>query len=114
MTSMGEPLPGREVYVLLTDTLSADVPYIVTVSGVTNIAGMPGGGGEDTLSYTPPPPPDTTGAVGDSIGAEADTTEVQPDTTMVQPDTLRLRRDTLLVHESEPRERRRLLIPRRR
>ncbi len=106
MTPMGEPLPGREVYVLLSDTLSADVPYIVTVSGVTNIAGMAGGGGEDTLSYTPPPPPDTTGAEGDSIGAE-------PDTTGVRPDTLRLRRDTVLVHESEPRVRR-LLIPRRR
>lgn len=106
MTPLGEPLPGREVYVLLADTLTYDVPYVVTVSGVTNIAGTAGGGGEDTLSYTRPPPPDTTGAVGDSTGA-------QPDTAGVQLDTLRLRRDTLLVHDAEPRVRG-LLIPRRR
>lgn len=106
MTPLGEPLPGREFYVLLADTLTYDVPYVVTVSGVTNIAGTAGGGGEDTLSYTRPPPPDTTGAVGDSTGA-------QPDTAGVQLDTLRLRRDTLLVHDAEPRVRG-LLIPRRR
>jgi Bacterial Ig-like domain len=126
MTPLGEPLPGREVYVLLSDTLISEVPYVVTVSGVTNIAGTAGGGGEDTLSYTPPPPPDTTGAAGDSTSVRADTTVVQPDTavvqadtTVVQPDTagvqldtLRLGRDTLLVHEVEPSVRR-PLIPRR-
>lgn len=106
MTPLGEPLPGREVYVLLSDTLTSEVPYVVTVSGVTNIVGVADGGGVDTLSYTRPPPPDTTGAAGDSIG-------VQPDTARVRPDTLQLSRDTLRVQEAEPRVRL-PLIPRRR
>jgi len=120
MTPLGEPLPGREVYVLLSDTLTSEVPYVVTVSGVTNIVGMADGGGVDTLSYTRPPPPDTTGAAGDSIGAQpdtagagSDTIGVQPDTARVRPDTLQLSRDTLRVQEAEPRVRL-PLIPRRR
>ncbi len=76
-TPLGQPLPGREVYVLLADTLAPDVPYVVSVSGVTNISGTAGGGGEDTLSYIPPPPPDTTGAVGDTTGVQPDTTGVR-------------------------------------
>ena len=83
MTPLGQPLPGREVYVLLADTLGTDVPYVVTVSGVTNISGMVGGGGVDTLLYALPPPPDTIGAVGDTTGAQPDTAGVQPDTTLI-------------------------------
>ncbi len=111
MTPLGEPLPGREVFVLLADTLVPEVPYVVTVSGVTNIAGTAGGGGQDTLSYTPPPPPDTTGAAGDSTSVQADTTVVQPDTTGVRPDTAGVQPDTAGVRPDTLRP---LLIPRRR
>ena len=45
----GRPFPGREIYVLLTDTLATETPYVVTVSGVTNIAGTTGGEGQDTV-----------------------------------------------------------------
>lgn len=87
--ALGRPLPGREAFVLLSDTLAVEVPYEVTVSGVTNIDGVGGGGGEATVLYSPPPP-DTTGAAVDTTGAQPDTTGAEPDTTGVRPDTLRL------------------------
>ena len=37
-------LPKRVLYVLLADTLVTDRPYDLSVAGVTNINGVPGGG----------------------------------------------------------------------
>ena len=38
-------LPKRVLYFMLADTLAADQPYELSVAGVTNINGVPGGGG---------------------------------------------------------------------
>ena len=38
-------LPKRVLYLLLADTLALDQPYELALSGVTNINGVPGGGG---------------------------------------------------------------------
>ena len=38
-------LPKRVLYLLLADTLATDQPYELSVAGVTNINGVPGGGG---------------------------------------------------------------------
>lgn len=38
-------LPKRVLYLLLADTLATDQPYELSLSGVTNINGLPGGGG---------------------------------------------------------------------
>ena len=38
-------LPKRVLYLMLADTLAADQPYELSVAGVTNINGVPGGGG---------------------------------------------------------------------
>jgi hypothetical protein len=51
------PLPGRRLVALLASPLEVGVEYDVTVGGVTNINGVPGGGGEATL-LLPPPEPD--------------------------------------------------------
>jgi len=38
-------LPKRVLYLLLADTLTPDQPYELSLAGVTNINGVPGGGG---------------------------------------------------------------------
>ena len=38
-------LPKRVLYLMLADTLAVDQPYELSVAGVTNINGVPGGGG---------------------------------------------------------------------
>lgn len=64
----GAPTSEQELYGLLEGSLEAGVEYEVSVSGIVNIAGTPGGGGLDTLVWEPPPP-DTTTAAPDSAGA---------------------------------------------
>lgn len=72
-----EPLPSRELILLLPDPLLPDSAYYVEVEGVVNIRGLPGGGGSAAFVAPPPPadeaavdttgvaaPPDTTGAAG--------------------------------------------------
>jgi len=62
----GNPLPARRIVALLDRPLTPADSYTVTVAGVTNVNGLPGGGGTDTLVA---PLPDTTKA--DSVGAPA-------------------------------------------
>ena len=38
-------LPKRVLYLLLADTLATDQPYELSIAGVTNINGVPDGGG---------------------------------------------------------------------
>lgn len=67
----GRTLPGRRLVGLLDRPLE-EGEYRVSVSGVVNINGVPGGGGEVTLAYEPPPPPTdstTAGAAGPTGGA---------------------------------------------
>ena len=62
----GNPLPARRIVALLDRPLTPADSYTVTVTGVTNVNGLPSGGGTDTLVA---PLPDTTKA--DSVGAPA-------------------------------------------
>lgn len=66
--SPGPPRAEQEIYPLLESALEAGVEYVVTVSGIVNINGLPGGGGTDTLVWEPPPP-DTTSTPPDSLDA---------------------------------------------
>lgn len=66
-----EPLPSRELILLLTDPLLPDTAYYVEVEGVVNIRGIPGGGG--TAPFVAPPPPADT-AVADTAAEARDTT----------------------------------------
>jgi hypothetical protein len=63
--SSGRPLPTRRFVVLLDAPLEAEVEYQLSVSDVTNINGVTGGGGEVTLMLRaremPAPARDTTG-----------------------------------------------------
>ena len=76
-------LPKRRVYLLLSDTLIFDETYEVSVAGVTNINGIPdGGGSEEFLRVTPPVDSvaiadsimaaDSATAAADSIDAQAE------------------------------------------
>ncbi len=70
-----EPLPSRELVLVLPRALVPDTAYYVVVEGVVNIRGVPGGGGTAPFRSPPPdttapdtvappaepPPPDTTG-----------------------------------------------------
>ena len=80
-------LPGRRIVVVLEEPLVYDVVYAVEVSGVTNLAGLDGGGGRAELVLERPPPPDSAGAAADSAGLARDTSGVVPDTSGAQPDT---------------------------
>lgn len=82
------PLPARELVILPAVPLAWGAQYSVSVSGVTNIAGLPGGSG--TAQFETPAPPalptaDTTGgmppdtsdlAAPDTTGSAADTTPI--------------------------------------
>lgn len=65
------PLPRRELILVLTDPLSPETSYLVEVTGVVNIRGVPGGGGQARFrtsaraDTTAAPPP------GDSLPAQA-------------------------------------------
>ena len=78
-------LPKQALYVLLADTLITESTYQLTVSGITNINGLPEGGG--TVEVLRPAPPVDTTAVADS--AQADTTGARPDTAAADRDTIR-------------------------
>jgi len=73
--------PGRRIVGRLDGPLESGVEYQLRVTAVVNVNGLPGGGGDVTLTYAPPPP-DTTrqggdAAVGDSLAA-ADTLGLRP------------------------------------
>jgi hypothetical protein len=61
------PLPAFEIFVVLEGPLEVGVEYLVEVEGLTNLNGVPGGGGERTVVGPEPPrepepeemPPDT-------------------------------------------------------
>lgn len=80
----GEPppvLPRQEFFVLLAEPLVPDQLFQVTVTGVSNINGLGGGGGEASFTWEPPePPPEET----------PDTAAMLPDTAGVPPDTGRV------------------------
>jgi hypothetical protein len=104
-------LPETFFYALLAAPLLPDQLYDVRVTGVWNIAGVRGGGGEAEVRWTPPEPdttavqdttavpdtavvpdttggapPDTTVAPSDTTGAVGDSVTAPPDTAVV-PDT---------------------------
>jgi hypothetical protein len=79
-TPDGNPLPSRRVVARLDGPLEVNVPYQLTVVGVTNLNRTPLGGGEAALVLEPPV--DST-AVADTLAADtaaADTARVPPDT----------------------------------
>lgn len=84
----GQPLPSRRVVVRLAGFLEFNAAYQVSVNVVTNLNGLPLGGGEAAVVLVPPK--DTTAvrdsaAVGDSL--PPDTAVVLPDTSLTPPDT---------------------------
>lgn len=83
-TPDGSPLPDRQMVVRLDTALVPNIGYRVQVQGVTNLNGVPLGGGEAALVLVPPPP-DTASAAEDST-AVPDTAAVAGDSTAV-PDT---------------------------
>jgi hypothetical protein len=93
--------PSQMVYVLLDGPLTPEGRYRATATGVTNIAGVPDGGGDVPFRGPELPPPDTLAAdslaVPDTTGAPPDTTSVQPDTASVPPDTTSVQPDTASV-----------------
>ena len=74
-----EPLPFRELVFVPTPHLPPERPFLLRIEGLTNISGIPGGGGAVEFE-TPPrrPPPDTT-------AVPVDTTAVRRDTTFLRP-----------------------------
>ena len=85
-------LPQQEIYVLLAEPLAPDQLFLATVTGVANINGLGGGGGEVSFAWEPPEPepveePDTAAVVPDTAGVPPDTARVPPDTARVPPDT---------------------------
>ena len=91
-------LPKRTIYLLLSDTLIAEETYELSVSGVTNINGVAGGGG--TAEIVRAAPPVDSVAIADSILA-ADSAAAALDTISqdtIRPDTIRpdaIRPDTI-------------------
>jgi len=93
-------LPETHFFALLAEPMAPGVLYRVTVTGVENLVGLGGGGGEAGVTWNPPDTatadtvaadsaaaaPDTMGAPPDSV-APPDTTATPPDTTGVPPDT---------------------------
>ena len=87
-------LPKRTIYLLLSDTLIAEEPYEVSLSGVTNINGLFGGGGRRELVRAAPPVDSV--AIADSIAVAdsilaADSAAVALDSipeSVVPPDTI--------------------------
>ncbi len=93
-------LPETHFFALLAEPMAPGVLYRVTVTGVENLVGLGGGGGEAGVTWNPPDTatadtvaadsaaaaPDTMAAPPDSV-APPDTTATPPDTTAVPPDT---------------------------
>ena len=98
MTLSGLRLPSRTLVGVLDEGLVPDIPYVLTVDGVVNIAGAVGGGGVDTLTWEPPPPEEEEDGTeaGDSAQVD-DTTTVSPESTTVPPDTTTVPPDTTTV-----------------
>lgn len=64
-----EPRPSRELILILPAPLTPGAPYVIVVDGVTNIRGVPGGGGSARFRV-PEAPPDTAVQVPDTIPAD--------------------------------------------
>jgi hypothetical protein len=99
----GRLAPSQLIYAVLSEPMVPLAVYRVAVSDVTNIVGLPGGGGESLVTGPEPPPPDTVVAdslaVPDSVGAAPEGAEdPAPDTalapvtgdTLTPPDTASL------------------------
>jgi hypothetical protein len=82
-------LPQQEFYVLLAESLVPDQLFTVTVSGLANLYGTGGGGGEASFTWEPPEP-DTAAVIPDTAAVVPDTAAVIPDTAGVPPDTGRV------------------------
>ena len=96
--------PARSLVGVLEAALMGRVVYELVVDGVVNIAGVPGGGGVDTLTWEPPVVEKDVAAVADGTppedglpawdGAQAGDTTQAGDTATVPPDTTGNRADT--------------------
>lgn len=65
----GTPLPARELRVVLARPLVPEAEYVVEVSGILNLAGIPGGGGRATFRAPAlPPPPEEVEAQPGEVG----------------------------------------------
>jgi hypothetical protein len=73
----GSTAPSRRLVLVLAEGMVPDRPHTLTLTGVTNINGITGGGGEVSLVLASPP--DTTSQVPDSAAVE-DTLLAPPDT----------------------------------
>lgn len=86
-------LPQQEFFIYLAEPLVGEQLYTAVISGVTNINGLSGGGGEASFTWEPPePPPEEvpdTSAVPDTAGVPPDTGSVAPPDTgsVAPPDT---------------------------
>lgn len=89
MNADGRVLPGRRLVLRLESILPYDVEYTVEISGVVNINGLDGGGGEVTFLFEQPEEPEADTLGLDSLGIPIDTGAVV-DT--VRVDTLDLSR----------------------
>ncbi len=92
----GLPLPAQTVHALLEAPLEPGVVYRVRISGLTNVAGTGGGGGEGSFVWEPPAA-DTTPRP-DSVGVDTIPGPPSPDTSGV--DTLRVGADLLRLRMS--------------
>lgn len=54
---LGEPLPARELMVVLDQPLVPEAEYLVELGGILNLAGIGGGGGGATIRVPAAPPP---------------------------------------------------------
>jgi hypothetical protein len=88
-------LPQREIYAILDTAVVPNETYRVTVTGVRNVNGLGGGGGEAEFTWEPPEPPDTAAVSPDTTAAPPDTTAAPPDTTAAPPDTMAAPPDTM-------------------
>jgi hypothetical protein len=72
----------------MADTLPSNRLLVATISGVTNINGVPGGGGEASFQWEPPEEEVADTVAADTAGASPDTAGVLPDTgSLTLPDT---------------------------
>lgn len=77
--SVREPLPSRELILLVPGLLRPDSAYYVVVEGVTNIQGLPGGGGSVPFVAPPAPEPPPDSVPADSVApAPPDTVPAGP------------------------------------
>lgn len=76
----GEPLPARELMVLLERPLVPEAEYRVELGGILNLAGVGGGGGSTTFRApaAPPPPPAPEGEVEPDEATPAEPPSAEP------------------------------------